>query len=343
MKFNFLIIGAGAVGTYLGANLARQGHQITFLERAGARPDFASQGLQLIQEGEIHQIPAPGLITNPELIPQLEFDLILLALKTYHLPDLLPALVELGPQLPPLLCLTNGVESESRLAAALGEEKIIPSTVTSAIDRIAQGQVSVRKHRGTGLAGNHPLLPDLLAAFQEADLKPAIFENPADMKWSKLILNLLGNASCAILNIGPGEIYTNPELYDLERRQILECLAVMRGLGIRIVDLPGVPVRLLCGVISWLPPLLARPILARSIGGGRGQKMPSFHIDLHSGKGLSEVDQLNGAVARHGEKLGIPSPVNTLLCNTLIDLTKGRISLADFDQKPAVLLDKLTE
>jgi len=69
--------------------------------------------------------------------------------------------------------------------------------------------------------------------------------------------------------------------------------------------------------------------------------MPSFHLDLHSGKGQSEVDQLNGAVIRAGRTAHIPTPVNLCLTNTLLSLIDGEIPLETYSQNPETFLDKL--
>jgi 2-dehydropantoate 2-reductase len=78
--------------------------------------------------------------------------------------------------------------------------------------------------------------------------------------------------------------------------------------------------------------------MLKAIGGGRGSKMPSFHIDLYSGRGKSEVDWLNGAVVRYGEKVGVPTPVNKLLTETLLALTKGELPLDTYAHRPEKLL-----
>jgi 2-dehydropantoate 2-reductase len=69
--------------------------------------------------------------------------------------------------------------------------------------------------------------------------------------------------------------------------------------------------------------------------------MPSFHIDLHSGRGKSEVDYLNGAVVRAGQREGVATPVNALLTDTLLQLTSGALSLEMFAHKPDRLLQLL--
>ena len=66
--------------------------------------------------------------------------------------------------------------------------------------------------------------------------------------------------------------------------------------------------------------------------------MPSFHIDLHQGRGKSEVDYLNGAVVRFGQRFSVPTPVNRLLTETLLALTCGEIPIDTFAHRPAEFL-----
>ena len=57
-------------------------------------------------------------------------------------------------------------------------------------------------------------------------------------------------------------------------------------------------------------PALIRPLLSRQIGGARGGKLPSLHLDLHSGKTKSEVAWLNGAVVKAGKEVAVRTPIN---------------------------------
>jgi len=69
--------------------------------------------------------------------------------------------------------------------------------------------------------------------------------------------------------------------------------------------------------------------------------MPSFHIDLHAGRKKIEVDYLNGAVVRAGQRAGIPTPINHLLNTTLQDLVDGKQAVSDYSRQPGKLLAKL--
>jgi 2-dehydropantoate 2-reductase len=120
-----------------------------------------------------------------------------------------------------------------------------------------------------------------------------------------------------------------------------ETLAVMKKMGIQVVDLPGTPVRALPWIINILPTFLAQRILEPQIKSGRGDKMPSLHIDLAAGKKQSEVVYLNGAVVRQGRKLGVPTPVNFLLTDTLHKIFQKVLLWDDFRGKPAALLARM--
>jgi 2-dehydropantoate 2-reductase len=163
------------------------------------------------------------------------------------------------------------------------------------------------------------------------------------MKWSKLLTNLLANATSAILDLPPAEIYSHPGLYALEVRQIREALAVMRQVGASVVDLPGTPVRALAALMRSFPAWIGRPLAVRFLGRGRGNKMPSFHIDLYNGHLRSEVAYLNGAVVRFGERLGVKTPVNRLLTETLTQLAALEIPLDTFRRNPEKLLALLKD
>jgi 2-dehydropantoate 2-reductase len=341
MKQSFLVVGAGAIGTYLGLNLALQGHEVVYLEKVSDIPALERRGVSMVcgdQEIRTSQI---GFCSGFEILQGKNFDLIILALKTYHLDALLPELIEQSEHLPPLLCLQNGVNSEKKIMDALGENAVIPGTVTSAVDRIEKGKVILQKKRGMGIAGNHPRVKIFQDEFNQAGLNCQYYRRADAMKWSKLIINLLGNASSAILNLPPSAIFTHSGLFKMELDELREGLKVMNREQIPVVNLPGVPVRILAAVVQLLPAGLSQPILSGMIGKGRGEKMPSFHIDLYSGKGNSEVEELNGAIAREGERLGVNTPVNTFLTNLLLGLISGEIPLNKYQNQPEQFLADL--
>ncbi len=343
-----LVFGAGAIGTYVGGSLALAGHRAVFVERAGPAGTIERNGIRIrAADGTEREAPRAAYriaASAEEALASAEFDVAIVALKSFDVPALVSAA---GPTLagvPALavLCLSNGVDNEAVLADALGPRRVIAGTVTTAVGRRDAGDVVVERLRGTGVAAGHPLSMRLARAMDEAGLHARLFGRSADMKWSKLLTNLLANATSAILDMTPAEVFADPRLHRLEVDQLREALRVMSALEIRAVDLPGTPVRLL-SLAARLPRSLSRPFLARAVGGGRGGKMPSFHIDLHSGRGQSEVAYLNGAVVTHGEPAGVAAPVNRLLTDTLTGLTTGALPLAAYARQPGKLISALAK
>src|SRR5258708_24631333 len=117
----------------------------------------------------------------------------------------------------------------------------------------------------------------------------------------------------------------------------------MRGLRPPVVNLPGAPVRWLGWSIMSLPDALARPVLGRFVGAGRGAKMPSLNLDVQAGRPRTEVRWLNGAVVRQGAALGLPTPVNQVLTETVEALTSGRLDRAAYRHNPAAFLSLFPE
>ncbi len=245
-------------------------------------------------------------------------------------------------EIPPILCLSNGVDNEVALSALLGSDKVIAGTVTSSVARRAVGDITLEKLRGVGVADGHPLSLCLWEILNGAFLNARLYPRPADMKWSKMVTNLLVNTTVAILDMPPRAVLAHPGLFRLEIAILREALAVMKAQGIRVVDTPGTPVRLLA-LAAHLPAFISRPLMVRAVGGGRGGKMPSFHLDLYAGRGKSEVEWLNGAVVRHGLKIGIPAPVNQKLTGILMALTNAEIPLTEFSGRPEKLLELMAK
>ena len=349
-KLKILTFGAGAIGTYIGGSLALAGHQVVFLERPAKVDELRARGLRLDLTLDKRRGTRDASVVDPSsfvIVSSLEealrygpFDVALFALKSFDTRAALEGLKPFADKMPPILCLSNGVSNEQVIAEALGNDKVVYGTVTTAIGRRAAGDIVLEKLRGVGIAKSHILSEKLVAVLDGASLNARLFEDAAGMKWSKLLTNLIANPTSAILDMTAAQIFANKDLYKLEIDMLKECLAVMKAQGLTVVDLPGTPVRAL-GYATTLPLWLSKPLLGRAAGAGRGNKMPSFHIDLHSGRGKSEVEYLHGAVVRAGEKLGVLTPVNKVLTETLLALTNKEIPLDEFAHKPEKLLAKL--
>ena len=335
----FLFLGAGAIGTYIGGALALGGHDVSYIEQSGAAELLNESGFSLTRSGvteEILGLPVYG--SASAALADGPFDVAVFAVKSFDTESAVRGLVDTGYEVPNILTLQNGVDNESILASVIGSDKVISGTVASAISKPGSGKVIEEKHRGLGIAIGHPLSQAIVNALNDGGLSARAYESAASMKWSKLLTNLTGNATSAILDMRVDELFANNSTYAIEVAVLKECLAVMKAQGLKVVDLPGTPVRALA-LGAKLPRFIAQPLLTKFLGSGRGDKMPSFHIDLHAGRGQTEVTWLNGAVSRAGGTHGIPTPVNDVLTETLTELSSGKASIADFRHRP----EKLTQ
>jgi 2-dehydropantoate 2-reductase len=349
-KLKVLSFGAGAIGTYIGGSLALAGHQVVFVENPAVVEELHDRGLRLDltldkrrKTNEAFRITPPSFQIVSSLDDALRygpFDVALFALKSFDTEAALEGMKPYADKMPPVLCLSNGVSNEPAIARVLGSDKVIYGTVTSAVGRRGAGDIVLEKLRGVGVAKGHLLSEKLNGALDKAFLNSQLFDDAASMKWSKMLTNLLANPTSAILDMTAAEVFGNRNLYKLEIAMLRECLAVMDAQHIKVVDLPGTPVRALA-FATKLPLWLSRPFLSRAAGAGRGAKMPSFHIDLHAGRGKSEVQYLHGEVVRAGEKCNVPTPVNKVLTETLLALTNKEIPLEEFAHRPEKLLEKI--
>jgi len=349
-KLKVLAFGAGAIGTYIGGSLALAGHQVVFVEQLKVVDELREKGMRLDltldsrrKTKDVSLLDSSAFVIVASLEEALRygpFDVALFALKSFDTQSALEGIKPFADKMPPILCLSNGVSNEPAIAETLGADKVIYGTVTTAIGRRGAGDIVLEKLRGVGVAKGHALSEKLNAALDKAFLNSRLFDHAESMKWSKMLTNLIANPTSAILDMTAGEVFATKDLYNIEIDMLKECIAVMEAQGFEVVDLPGTPVRALA-FATTLPLWLSKPLLGRAAGAGRGAKMPSFHIDLHSGRGKSEVEYLHGAVVRAGEKHNVPTPVNKILTETLMALTNKEIPLEEFAHKPEKLVGML--
>jgi 2-dehydropantoate 2-reductase len=332
---NFLIYGAGAIGGYVGGMLALGTHAVTFIARPTQAAILNERGLKIDNQAASN---VKAVASPTDALVRGQYDCLVLALKSFDTETAIADLKTANITVPPILCLQNGVDNEPMLRDAFGSGNVIAGTVLTAVAHPEPGVVVVEKSRGVGIGGGHLISERLVSEFDRAGLKTTIYPNPESMKWTKLLTNLMGNATAAICDVSTLEVFTHPGLYATEVGALKEALAVMKAKGLPVVALPRTPTVALAFALQYLPPRWYQPIFKRALAGGRGNKMPSLHLDLSAGKKRSEVDFLNGAVARHAEALGLKAPINRALNGILSDIVSGRLEWSAYRGQP----DRLT-
>jgi 2-dehydropantoate 2-reductase len=304
------IVGRGAVGSFLGQKLEAIGVEVAYAPRALA-----------------------------EVTPY-DADVAIVATKAYDTDGAIATLRKAiaYPEKCVFVSPQNGVANEEKLATAFGANNVVAAALTVPVDRDRDGRANATKEGGLAFAPvGESAFNWLTATFASSGLRVMVFSDWRALKWSKLALNVVANASCAILNVLPARMVHFEKIFTLEIRMIREVGAVMAAMKIRPIDLPRYPVRALLASAS-LPSPVARTVMGTRIAGGRGTKPPSLLLDLRAGKPQTEVDWLNGAVAAAGHAQGIPTPVNSVYTRVLDDIAHMPQLWAKYRERPEALV-----
>lgn len=359
-----VVIGAGAIGCFVGGRLATAGIDVTLVGRASTAAAVRNRGLELrvaggvtqtvrsvaaaasTREAFLSQERGTGRASQPEETATLPspYDLAILTVKSYDTAAALDELAEAAAMavapLPPVLSLQNGVGNEETIAARLGPDSVIAGTITAPVEVLEPGTVQVTKPRfavglapwmaaSTASAGpgvedsasrDQVSLCTISRNFATAGIPAKVYADAPGMKWSKLIMNVIGNATSAILAEPPGVTFADTRIANLEIDALREALRVMSAAGIPLLNVEKYPLGALAPLLRFGPRALLRPALQRIVGGARGGKMPSLFLDLDAGKRGSEIGWYNGAIVRKGEEVGVETPVNLLLTQTVRQL-----------------------
>ena len=275
-----------------------------------------------------------------EDVREVAADLAIIAVKSYDTDGAIETLRRALPAGSDATLLTpqNGVGNEERLAGAVGADRIVAGALTVPLERLPDGTIVAANRGGLALAPVGGVAHNwLLAALGRTPIPLKVVSDYRALKWSKLALNVVANASCAILDILPARLVKLDGPFGLEIDAMRETRAVMAALDLRAVDLPRYPLRALQAVAT-LPRPLAERLLANRIAGARGHKPPSLLLDVRAGRGLTEVGVLNGAVAAAGARAGVATPVNAVFTQLTELVARDPSARERYRNDPAALL-----
>ena len=316
----FAVVGAGAIGGYVGAALARGGADVTLIARGPHLAAMASRGVRVLSpRGDFTAHPR----ATDDLAAVADADVVFVALKAYSLPEIAPRLGKLLAPGAAAIWAQNGipwwyfqslpdpvaggglqsVDPGGVIAGSIGPEHNVGCVVYCSTEIIEPGVI--RHIEGTRFTLGEPdgspsqRCTQISAAFAAAGLKAPVDARLRDQIWLKLVGNVAFNPITALTGATLGELGAVPQMHDLLRAIFAECAAVAGRLGIRF------------------PVSLDRRLAA---GLAVGDHKTSMLQDLEAGK-LLELDCMTGAVVELAERLGIDVPhVQTIdACARLLD------------------------
>jgi 2-dehydropantoate 2-reductase len=285
----FAVMGAGAVGGFFGAKLARAGAPVTFVGRPAFVEAVARDGLVFESAGRTEAV-AVAATAEPSGVAGART--VLVCVKSG---DTETAARAMAPHLAKdavVLSLQNGVGNAERIRAQVSCP-VIPALVYAASQMPKPGHV---RHTGGGSlvigGADRALLDGIVALFARADVAVTVSADIDAELWTKLLMNCAYNAVSALSMVPYAKMVALPEVRGVMRAAAEETLRVAQAKGVR-VD-PSVLDRLF-DIAQAMP-----------------TQISSTAQDIAKGK-PTEIDDLNGAVVREGAALGIATPVNGTL------------------------------
>ncbi len=303
------IVGAGAIGGYLGARLSLAGEQVTFIARNRNLAAINAQGFRLeLSDGTALHAPDVRAVQDPaDAGPQ---DAVLLTTKSHQVRELLPGLRALfGPDTM-VVTMINGVpwwyfqrlggpydgrtlasvDPDGALAAGIEVERIIGSIVYPATELVEPGFVRVIEGNRFSLGEldgrRTPRIDALSRALIAAGFKAPVSRDIRSELWVKLWGNLSFNPISALTHATLEEICRFPPSRDLVASMMREGQAVGEKLGVEF-----------------------KVSLEQRIAGAEnvGAHKTSMLVDVEQGRGL-ELEALVGSVVELARITGVPTP-----------------------------------
>lgn len=310
------VVGAGAIGCYVGGRLAAAGAEVVFVGRQRIADEIGTYGLRLTDyRGADLRADEPRFVT--EIAAIAGADLVLVTVKSAATAEVAEELAGVLTPETLVVSLQNGLRNAQVLADAL-DAPVLAGMVPFNVVHRGEG-VFHQGSEGSLEVAVHPGLAAHLPAFEAAGLPLVVRDDMDAVMWAKLLLNL-NNAINALSGLPlKAELSQRPYRVCLSLAQS-EALGLLAAAGIRPAKLTPLPAR-------WVPRLLRVPDpVFRRLASSMLEIDPiarsSMADDLELGR-LTEVDHINGEVVRLAREAGRSAPVNTRLVELIHSVERG--------------------
>jgi 2-dehydropantoate 2-reductase len=303
------IVGAGAIGCFVGGKLVRAGGcEVVFVGRPRLRDEIAAHGLT-VQDlgGAAEHLPAAQIRFDTDLAAVAACDAILCCVKSGQTRETARALAAVIRPDAIVASLQNGIGNAEVLREELPGRTVLPGVVSFNVVP-KPGAVFHQTTSGPLMfgAGDDPRARALTGALAAAGLEVEVRAELAPDQWTKLIVNL-NNAISALSGAPTRELLLSPGYRKVIAAVVAEAVAVLRAAKIRPARLRGVP-------IGFMPAVMRLPTpLVRLVTGSQikvdPQARSSMWEDLQRGR-ATEVEYLNGEIVRLAERAGVDAPLN---------------------------------
>jgi 2-dehydropantoate 2-reductase len=285
------VYGAGAVGGYLGAKLAGGGSDVMFIARGPHLEALQRDGLTLVsRDGERSTTRVTAVEDPAEVGP---VDAVLFLVKSYDTED---GAHRIAPLLGPdtaVVSLQNGVDNEARIAAAVGERRVLGGAAYILVSVVEPGVIRVGRPPRIVIGELQPGPPShrvlaLVEAMQAGGIDAHADDDVRRVKWEKYALLVAFSAVTAATQMTLGGVRASAAATEMMRAVMTEAWQVGRALGVPLAD----------------------DLVDRQFAMVMAQKdteATSLRHDLVTGHQM-ELEALQGTLCRLGRETGVPTP-----------------------------------
>ena len=300
------IIGVGAMGSVYAALLADQGkHDVWAIDTWKEHVDAIREKGLRVEGASGDRTVKVNATTNAADVK--DADLVIVATKYDGVGAAAKAALEIAKPEAPILAIQNGLGSADIVADVVGSKRIMMGVV-GGFGAAMKGPGHAH-HNGMEFlrlgemdGGLTPRLETVANAWRAGGFKVLTFDDIHKMVWEKLICNCTYSGPCAITGLRVGELQASPSAWSIAAACAHEAFQVARAKGI---------------TLDFDDPIRYVREFGQKIPGAR----PSMLLDHLAGR-PAEVDNINGAIPREGAKVGVATPVNSVV----VALLKGKES-----------------
>jgi 2-dehydropantoate 2-reductase len=333
-------MGAGAVGSYVGGHLARAGEDVTLIDpwpehidrikRDGLQLE-GTQGEHLVHPKALHLHEVQSLFKDP-------VDIAFVCTKSY---DTVWATAMIGQYLAPggfVVSLQNSI-NEERIAGVVGWGRVVgciassisvnaykPGHVTRTVQPGGPGYTVFRVGEVHGrITPRVEELARLLTAIDSAKATPNLWGE----RWTKLVVNSMGNGVSAITGLGGKDMTLNPEIRRLSIQLAGEAIAVGQALGFNLESIRGVEADVMRAAAQGDRRAYEQveADMLKRVDRMTDEVRPSTGQDILKGR-RTEIDFINGLVAEKGGEAGIPTPTHKALVDVVKQVERKEVEPA---------------
>ena len=310
MQKKIAVLGAGAMGSSVSADLTQAGYDVTVIDQWPAQVEaMRATGLRIEMTDGVVETPIRALHLCDLASSNLEFDIVFLTVKSNDhrwMTELIkPYLKKDGV----LTAIQNGMNDDS-IASIIGRERVVGCVVELSAEIFTPGRVKRNTTRKTTwlavgeLDGYYTDRVKEIEAILSNVGRCDVTNNIYGAKWTKLVANTMTMGPFGLLGLGNKEASTLPGMFDVSVKLGKESLAVGTALGYRIEPIFGLRADEFAGSIDENL-VTAMKTLLEHVSNGR-----TAPIHDHMKGRTSEMEFIPGLVSRKGKELGIATPCN---------------------------------